>query len=264
MRYLSLSAVLALSAGIAVFGGHPSHAADDDKNWGTIKGQIVWPGAKLPDQVEINVQKDQQHCLSKGKLFSDEWVVNKANKGVRWVFVWLAQEPADAKKPIPIHPSLKDIKDKKVTIDQPCCMFEPHALAVREGQVLIAKNSSPVAHNVNYGGHPTINPGKNVLVAPGGEVEIDNLKADDRIPVSVACNIHGWMKAYVRVFNHPYYAVTDENGNFEIKNAPAGDWRLKVWHDSGWRGGAAGRDGDKITVKGAAVTDLGKIEMTQP
>lgn len=237
-------------------------AADPaDKDWGTIKGKIVYAGDKLPETVELKVDKDQQHCLEKGKLFGEEWVVNKDNKGIRWVFVWLSPDPTAAKKEVPIHPSLKEIKDKKVTLDQPCCAFEPHALAVREGQVVVAKNSSPIAHNFNYAGHPLVNQGKNQLMPPKSEFEIDNLRADEKFPVSVSCNIHGWMKAYVRVFNHPYFAVTNENGEFEIKNAPAGDWRLKVWHDSGWRGGATGRDGEKITVKGGAVTDLGKLEM---
>jgi hypothetical protein len=258
MRYRTM--VVALAGICLIVGIAHSPAADDDKNWGTIKGQLVFAGDKFPDVVELKVEKDGEHCLAKGKLYNEEWVINKANKGIRWAFVWLAPEPGTMKE-IPIHPGLKEIKDKKVELDQPRCQFIPHAIGLRQGQVLIAKNSSPIAHNVNYGGHPSINPGKNVLVAPGGQIEIEGLMADEKLPVSVACNIHGWMKAYVRVFNHPYYAVTDENGSFELKNAPAGEWRLRVWHDNGWRGGAKGRDGEKITVKGGTVTDLGKLEM---
>ncbi len=236
--------------------------ADDknDKDWGTIKGRIVFAGDKLPEQVEVKVDKDQAHCLQNGKLFSDEWVVNKENKGVKWVFVWLAPEPGGAVKTLPIHPSLKEVKDKKVEIDQPCCMFIPHSLAIREGQVLVGKNSSPIAHNMNVAGHPTKNPARNIIIPAKGSVDFDGLQADD-FPVSVQCNIHGWMKAYVRVFDHPYFAVTDADGNFEIKNAPAGEWRLRSWHDSGWRGGAAGKAGDKITVKGGTTTDLGKLDI---
>jgi len=293
MRYFSIAAVLALLAGLGVLltnvlsgspppapgdglvieSGQPrdrngsgarSVAADDDKDWGTIKGKLVWSGdADTAKPKVINVDKDQMHCLEKGKLYSEEWVVNDKNKGVKWVFVWLAPEPGSDKK-LPIHASLKDIKEKQVSLDQPCCQFVPHCLAMREGQTLIAKNSSPIGHNVNYTGHPLRNPGKNVAVGPKGSIEIEGLKADEKFPITVACNIHGWMKAYVRVFDHPYFAVTDADGNFEIKNAPAGEWRLKAWHDTGWRGGAAGRDGDKITVKGGTVTDLGKLEIKPP
>ena len=58
------------------------------------------------------------------------------------------------------------------------------------------------------------------------------------------------MTGYVRVFDHPYFAVTDENGNFEIKNAPAGKFRIVYWHENGIRGGAKGRAGDVIEIKG--------------
>jgi hypothetical protein len=259
MRRLLTSGCFALLLGsVCLLGG--SSSAADDKDWGTIKGRIVWGGDKVPEPSELKVDKDQMHCLEKGKLFNEEWVVDKDSKGVKWVFVWLSPEPGSDKK-LPINPALKEIKNKEVEIDQPCCQFIPHALAMREGQTLVAKNSSPVGHNVNYTGHPLRNPGKNVAVGAKGALQIEGLKADDKFPVSVACNIHGWMKAYVRVFDHPYFAVTDKDGNFEIKGAPAGDWRLKVWHETGWRGGASGRDGEKVTVKGGGTTDLGKLDM---
>ena len=219
--------------------------ADNDKDWGTLKGRIVWAGDKLPEPPELKVDKDQQHCLSKGKLLSEQWVVNKDNKGIRWVFVWLTPDPESGKKVLPIHPTLKDIKVKEVVIDQPCCRFEPHGLGMRQGQVLVAKNSSPITHNFKFGGHPLRNPGGNPAIPAKDQAKIDNLIADEKIPVICECSIHGWMKAYVRVFNHPYFAVTDANGNFEIKNAPAGNWRLKIWHETGWRNGAACAAGEK-------------------
>lgn len=263
MRYLFPAALLALGVGLAAIADRAPVAAQNAQDWGTIKGKLIWAGDKLPDQVELKIDKDQAHCLEKGKLYNEEWVVDKDSKGVKWVFVWLSPEPGSDKK-LPIHPSLKDVKDKEVSIDQPCCQFVPHALGMREGQTLIAKNSSPVGHNVNYTGHPLRNPGKNLAVGAKSDIKIDGLKADERFPVSVACNIHGWMKAYVRVFDHPYFAVTDKDGNFEIKDAPAGEWRLKVWHETGWRGGAPGKDGDKINVKGGMTTDLGKVEIKPP
>jgi hypothetical protein len=70
------------------------------------------------------------------------------------------------------------------------------------------------------------------------------------------------MKAWVLVSDHPYVAVTNKDGKFEIKNAPAGDYRLVVWHeDIGYLGGAKGRDGQPITIKPDAVTDLGKLKI---
>jgi len=147
---------------------------------------------------------------------------------------------------------LKKVVHAKLEVDQPACTFIPHAVALREGQVLVAKNSSGIGHNFKWTGNPAINPGGNSLLPPGTSKEIDDLKAD-RIPIQIECNIHPWMKGWARVFDHPYYAVTDDDGNFAIKNAPAGDYRIKYWHGSaGWIGGAKGKDGDPIKIKGGA------------
>jgi hypothetical protein len=252
-RYISLATVLGVLAGLALFGSRPV-TAQNAAEWGTIKGQIVWPNDKLPEPVEVKVDKDKDHCLSKGKIYSEEWTINPKNKGLRWIFVWLA--PVDPKGTMPIHPKLKAINAPQVVMDQPCCKFEPHALAMREGQLLVAKNSATIPHNFAYSSK--LNPGGNILIPAGQQVPIMGLKADAR-PMSVGCTIHGWMKAWVRIYDHPYYAVTDADGNFEIKDAPAGKFRLMVWGDNGWSGGAKGRDGQEITIKGDSVNDLGKI-----
>jgi hypothetical protein len=206
-------------------------AAAEGGGWGTLKGQAVFAAGDVPAVKEIKVDKDAAHCLSKGAIPNEEWVINPKNKGVRWTFVWLAAEDDPINKgKLPIHPDLKAPKVATVEMDQPCCRFEPHALAMREDQELIFKNSAPIPHNVNYTGDLK-NPGDNKLLPAGAQLAV-TMKASTR-PVSVACNIHSWMKAYVRVYDHPYFAVTDENGNFEIKNAPAGKWRLIAWHETG-------------------------------
>jgi hypothetical protein len=165
-------------------------------------------------------------------------------------------DPGAADKKLAIHKDLKEPKDKTVTIDQPCCTFVPHMLAMRQGQELVAKNSAAVAHNVHWTGHPLYNPGGNVIVPPQGQHVIKDLKVQ-KLPMTIACDIHPWMQAYVGIFDHPYFAVTDEKGNFEIKLAPVGKCRLMIWHEAnGYRGGAAGRNGEEITIEGVT-TDLG-------
>ena len=239
-------------------GAGMGNKTDADSAWGTITGQIVYDGAPIPERKALNVSKDQEHCLGKGPILSEDWVVNKQNKGVRWTFVWLAPEPGGAAA-LPIHPTLKDIQNKEIEIDQPRCAFVPHCLGMREGQVLVAKNSAPIAHNIRWVGNPIKNPGGSNIIPGNGSFKIEGLKAD-KLPLIIECNIHPWMKGRLGVFDHPYFAVTDDNGNFEIKLAPAGAYRLKVYHESiGWRGGAEGRNGDKITIKGGGVTDLGKL-----
>jgi hypothetical protein len=221
------------------------------QGWGTVKGKVTWAGADLPKPEPANVDTDKEHCLEKGQIFKETFVVNPKNKGVQNVFVWLA--PADKDAQLPVNPSLKAVPDKVVVIDQPCCKFVPHAVAIREGQTIEAKNSSPKPHNFKWSGYPLKNPGGNQIIPPGGKILIKDLKAD-RLPISLNCDIHKWMNGYVRVFDHPYFAVTDADGNFEIKNAPAGTWRLIAWQEGvGWVNG--GKTGEPITIAAGKDTE---------
>ncbi len=87
-----------------------------------------------------------------------------------------------------------------------------------------------------------------------------DLKADKQA-IAVSCNIHPWMKGWIWCFDHPYFAVTDENGHFEIKNAPVGKFNMVVWQeDMGFKGGSAGRSGTPIEIK-KGDNDIGKIEI---
>lgn len=225
-----------------------------------LKGSVVFDGDKIPAREPLKVDKDQAHCLSKGDILAEDWIVNPKNKGIKNVFIWLeAKNKDDA---IPVHADLKEIKQKEVMVDQPCCMFVPSMIIIRQGQTIVVKNSAPIQHNFRWAGHPDINPGGNVNMIPGGSFKIDNLKADPLFPVLLQCDIHGWMKGYVRVFDHPYFAVTDENGAFTMPNPPAGDYKLKVWHPgSGWLGGAKGKAGLPITIAAGEVKDMGQLKI---
>lgn len=252
----NLTGMLALGLGLLVLEGASSALGQDNGKWGTVKGQLVYGGAVIPEPEKLKVDKDVGHCLSRGDIYSEAWVINKKNKGVKNVFVWL--ESANG-QPLPIHPQRKPIPQKEAEIDQPCCMFVPHALAIREGQTIVVKNPSPVTHNFKWGGHPEVNPGGNNNMPPNSQFKITDLKAD-RLPVRIECNIHPWMGGYIRVFDHPYFAITDDNGNFSLSLAPAGEYRIKIWHPSvGWRTGPPGKKGEPIQIKADSITDLGQL-----
>jgi len=229
------------------------------EGWGTIKGQVVWSGKDAPKRAQINVTKDQPACEKNGKLFEDKLVVNPDNKGVRWCIVYLIDDKGFDKE-IPVNPNLKPIKDKTVDLDQPCCQFEPHMLAIREGQTLIVKNSAAIAHNVNLVGGVK-GPNVNQIVPAGGKFKVEDIKARP-IPIFVKCDIHPWMGGRIAVLKNPYFAITDKDGKFEIKDAPAGNFRLVIWHEeSGWVVGDAkpSKNGKKIAIKAGGTTDLGKV-----
>src|SRR5262245_35191575 len=183
--------------------------------------------------------------------------------GMKWDGVRKVN-PDRKESPLPIHPALVKFKQASVEMDQPCCLFEPPVLAIREGQSWVVKNSAKIPHHANIlGGKegPNVNP----LIPPGKSVEIPAKELTARPnPISVSCSIHGWMRAYARVFNHPYFAVTDADGQFEIKNAPAGNFRLVAWHPGvGWvtgEGTEPDRNGMPINIRAGGVTNLGKID----
>jgi hypothetical protein len=236
------------------FAAAPGQPAGDA--WGTIKGRILLDGA-IPAAKEHVV--NAQQCLKDGKPpCSDQWVVDAKTKGIRWVVVFL--QPAKGK--LPIHPALAVPKEKQVVLDQPACMFEPHVLAMRTSQHLLAKNPMTIPHNVVLSGF-IIN--KNQQIAPGREFLFDDLKPEVNRPIIISCGAHGWMKGYLWMFEHPYFAITNDKGEFEIKDAPAGKWNLVIWHDGGgYFGGEDGRDGKPITVTAGQTTDLGEFKYKAP
>jgi hypothetical protein len=237
-------------------------ASSAHAQWGTIKGQVVWAGGDVPKNPAANVAKEKA-CLAKGcDVREDKVVVNPKNKGVRWVLVWLA-DPKDATKvnfAPKIHPTLKN-PPKSVEIDQPCCTFGPRVIGMEAKQSLIVKNSMTVSHNFNIqsiGGGPSKNP----LILPMQDAKIDGF-VPKLYPTMYSCSIHPWMKGWIGTFSHPYFAVTDADGNFEIKNAPAGKFQLILWHeDVGFLTMTSKlMRGKVIDVKSGGTTDAGKIDM---
>ena len=234
--------------------------------WGTIKGQAIYKNNKAPEAKKLDVKgQDKKACLKNGPIIAEEYVINPKNNGVKWVVVWLAKDDgngeADFAADLPIHPALAKPKAKSVSMDQPCCKFEPHVAVVRKGQDFIGKNSSTIQHNMNI--QSSKGPNVNQLLVPGGQMVV---KADKwkphYLPASVSCNIHPWMQAKIFCFDHPYFAVTDADGNFEIKDAPAGKYRLIVWQEGmGWVAGDKGpsKHGKLIDIKAGGVTDVGKL-----
>src|SRR5436190_23232120 len=125
----------------------PAHA----QQWGGIKGQLVLENGRQAPVIKLDITKEQEHCLSRGPILKEEYVVNSKNRGVRDVVVWIAAEKdgkANYKAELPLHESVAKIpaNQQKVVMDQPCCKFEPHVVAMRKGQDFVGKNSAPIAH----------------------------------------------------------------------------------------------------------------------
>ncbi|HEV3437053.1 MAG TPA: hypothetical protein VG122_06825 [Gemmata sp.] len=238
-----------------------SVASADDK-WVSVKGQVVFPaGTPIPKREALNVTQDKDHCLSKGDILDESVIVNPKNRGVKNVVVWLRPDDAtDAKAkftPAQINPEDAKRKPAEVVIGQPCCMFVERITTARPGDTLIVKNQAPVPHNFFWSS--TNNLEFNQTIPKMDQFKLPQPIVAESSPIQYKCTIHGWMTGYVRVFEHPYYAITDENGNFEIKNAPVGKFRIVYWHENGLKGGVKGRFGDPITIVGPT-TELKPVD----
>jgi hypothetical protein len=271
MFRLALVGLVVLTAVLACKGG------DDDK-WVTVKGRMVWDEGKgpAPKRTPIVADKDQEVCAKDKDFNTEKWIVNAKTGGIKNVIVWLGPDlsAAAAKElettgkvklpafdPKDIHPARAKPAKPAVEIDQPCCRFIPHVVLMQEGQALVIKNSSKAGHNARFEASNS-DIAFNQIIPMGQEVAVKGLKAE-RLPVEITCSIHSWMTARLGVFAHPYFAATDDEGNFEIKDAPAtaGKLRLFAWHEAvGFLGGAPGRFGRSITVK-APATELGSIKL---
>jgi plastocyanin len=115
-----------------------------------------------------------------------------------------------------------------VTLNQQGCMYDPHVIALMAGQTLSVKNSDQTTHNIHP--MPKDNRDWNKSQAPGA-APIDDSFARAELAIPVKCNVHPWMKSYVFVFKHPYYAVTGKDGKFELKGLPPGTYTVEAWQE---------------------------------
>jgi len=256
MRQLRSFALLAAVAALTT-----STAAAQDK-WGGLKGQIIL--SKPPEPRKVDVTTDKPHCESKGELKYEDIIVDSKTKGVKNVVVWLRPDTDDRKDPFPkdkIHPNLAKAAPKNHVIDQPCCQFVPRIIAARAGDTVEVKNSSPVPHNVNYNSDAE---SFNVTVPSMATHKPKQALEVQATPILFKCDIHSWMQGRIRVFDHPYFAVTKDDGTFEIKDAPAGKWRLVIWHEGGFHKGKEGVLGMPVEVTDGKTTEVPAVDLQLP
>lgn len=129
---------------------------------------------------------------------------------------------------------LKDVKyegkvpSTQAVIDQKGCVYSPHVQGLMAGQELLIKNSDATLHNIH--GLPKINSEFNFAMPKVvKEKAITISKAENFIKIK--CDVHPWMNSYISVFDHPYFAVTDDTGSFKIDNIPAGEYEVIAWQE---------------------------------
>ncbi len=225
-----------------------SEPAAASGGWGTLKGQVVFEGnpPAPEDLVEKGkAPKDETYCAKDGPIKSERLVVDGASKGVKNVLVYIP-------KPTAVNEEAKSAATSKdFVFDQKGCVFEPHVVAFMNGGKLTLKSSDQVNHNVDA--KLKANSIYNQILASGQSM-VYSPNAGERTPCEVICDIHPWMKAYWLILDSPYFAVTDDKGNFEIKNVPSGAQKVVVWQEAVNKGFVTAPSGDEVNIKAGDTT----------
>jgi hypothetical protein len=184
-----------------------------------LSGKVSFEGeAPEPREIDMSgvVQCAQQHA---DPVYDESIWVGDDGELANVVISIKAEDSPDLEGEVPSEP---------VLLDQKGCQYTPHVVAMMAGQQLVVKNSDPFLHNVhslaeinpNFNfGQPNVDPGK----------KVESPKAEETFRVK--CDVHPWMSAYIAVFEHPFFAVSGEDGTFSIKDLPDGDYTVVAWHE---------------------------------
>jgi len=215
---LYLFALILLSAALSLAqSGYQTIAVNDG---GTITGSVKWTGP-VPKVPSIVINKDPEVCDPNSEKKRDlERLVIASNGGVANTVVFL--------KDITKGKAM-DLPEIRQFLNQKTCRYEPHVLLVPDNGTLHLKSSDPILHTVHMTGASDYN-----LPFPFANQTMSRTMNREGV-VDLRCNAgHVWMNAEMLVVNHPYYAVTDEDGNFKLTNVPAGEYEIEAWHE-GWK-----------------------------
>ena len=206
-----------------------------------IEGVVTYDGM-LPEPIPVSEAGTSRQLIE----------VDPKSKGLKDAVVWLEGVPEPREH--------QEVADKPVVMDQQNFFFLPHVLAVESGQVVEFRNSDVANHGVRAS---SLEPGNqfNVMI-PFGDHHTHRF-VTSKHPVAIGCPIHSAMAAWIFVFDHGYYAVTDKEGRFTLPPVPAGihapvhhpDGGLRKSEPIALRGGETVRlrinfhDGDRKTGK---------------
>lgn len=203
---------------------HPEPAAApvfhvDPLTAGSISGTIRYTGKK-PHPATIDMSEDPA-CIQahRGKPVDESLLVSPGG-ALANVFVYIKKGLEGKSFEVPSAP---------VTIDQNGCRFQPRVLGIQTNQILDVTNSDPVTHNI----HPMGQINREWNHSQGaGDPPLARKFIKPEIMIPVKCNIHHWMRAYIGVLDHPYFAVSKQDGTYTIMGLPPGTYTIEFWHES--------------------------------
>jgi hypothetical protein len=193
-------------------------ATPDEANGGTVTGKVAFDGAK-PTAKNIDMSANPV-CMRAhpGANPSEEVVVNP-NNTLKYTFVWVKSGLPDKNWQVPTN---------AVELDQQGCLYKPHVIGVMTGQPINIKNGDPTNHNIHP--LPQVNQEWNESQPPGSADKQQSFPRQE-VLIPVKCNIHPWMRAYIGVVSHPFFAVTGDDGTYTLKGLPPGTYTVEIVHE---------------------------------
>jgi hypothetical protein len=202
---------------------------------GAIAGKVSFAGA-VPAPQKVKLGADPKcAALHAGGL--DRQPVKVKNGGLADVLVYVKSAVAGA----PAAPA------EPLLLDQVGCEYRPHMVVVRVGQPLKIRNSDDTLHNIHP--RPTVNREFNIG-QPRKGMEVTRTFDQAEVMIPTGCDVHPWMRSYISVLAHPFFALTGEDGSYEIKGLPDGEYEVEAVH------GQLKSTTGKVTVKGGQASKL--------
>jgi plastocyanin len=217
-------AVLALSLSGRMSAGLGSPADSSS----SLKGEVKFEGV-APKPSPIDMSADPLCAKEHATPATTEDIVVGANGGLANVVVYVS----DGLAPGTFQPP-----QQAAVFEQKGCQYKPHVLAMQANQKLDVVNSDATTHNI----HPNPNNNREWNMTQPHGVPLEQTFAREEIAIPVKCNVHPWMRGYIAVFKHPYFAVTDKNGSFDLKDLPPGTYTITAWQEK------LGTKSQKVTV----------------
>ena len=231
-------ALVAFALCVAILPG-PAGAADASAS---VKGAVKFTGA-APKLSRIDMSQDPVCAKAHPTPVTTEEVEVGSGGGLANVVVYVSDGLTSHDFQPPQQPA---------ALEQKGCQYKPHVLAMQAGQKLDVVNSDETTHNI----HPIPNNNREWNMTQPHGMALEQTFAREEVAVPVKCNIHPWMKGYIAVFKHPYFAVSDKNGDFELKGLPPGTYTITAWQEK------LGTQMQKITV-GAGETKTADFAFKQ-
>ena len=189
----------------------------DSAATGTITGKVILQGTP-PVERPIDMSAEPA-CQKINPNLASPQVVAGDGGTLANVVVYVKDFPADYVVAPP---------QGTATLIQRGCMYDPHIVALRAGQPLDIRNEDQATHNLLA--MSQANPKFNRSELPG-TAPIEEVFNVPELAIPLRCNVHPWMKSYVFVFAHPYFAITTKDGRFELQGLPPGTYTIEAWQE---------------------------------